>query len=112
MSDKHERSATALVHMRESAEEAISLLVGISHQEFSKNRLLQLACTRLVELVGEAATRVSNEDKAKWSKVPWPVVIGMRNRLIHAYDTIDVEILYQTIDKDLPALLNQLPKKG
>jgi len=71
---------------------------------------LQLAITRLVEIVGEAATRVSLEGRAKYPVLPWTEMIGMRNRLIHGYDSVDLGIVWKTVRSDFPALLSAVEK--
>lgn len=63
---------------------------------------------RLVEIVGEAATRVSAETRARLPELPWRPAIGMRNRLIHGYDIVDVDTVWGTVVLDLPPLVAQL----
>jgi uncharacterized protein with HEPN domain len=75
-----------------------------------QQRILQLALTRLVEIVGEAANRLSAETQLMHPKIPWPQIIGMRNRLIHGYDVIDLDLLWDTIASDLPPLIVALQK--
>ena len=70
--------------------------------------MLLFALVRAVEVVGEAASRVSEETRAEATEVPWPAIIAMRNRLIHAYFDIDRDILWKTVTAELPALLDQL----
>jgi uncharacterized protein with HEPN domain len=69
---------------------------------------VQLALTRLVEIVGEAGNRVSKAMQQKTPEIPWPQIIGMRNRLIHGYDVIDFDLLWDTITDDLPPLIVSL----
>jgi len=90
------------------AREAVKLLGATSREELGHNRMMQLALTRLVEIVGEAANRVSQETRQKNSDIPWPPIIGMRNRLIHGYDIIDFDLLWDTVTDDLPPLIAQL----
>ena len=78
-------------------------------QNFS-NRVLELALIRLVEIVGEASAKVSSETQAKYPSIPWPQVIGMRNRLIHGYDAVDLDVLWDTIEVDLPLLIAEIEK--
>ena len=75
------------------AQESVELLGHASREELGRDRLLQLALTRLMEIVGEAANRVSSATQQKHPEVPWPQIIGMRNRLIHGYDVIDFDLL-------------------
>jgi uncharacterized protein with HEPN domain len=75
-----------------------------------KDRILELALVRLIEIVGEAAARVSPEGCRKYSGVPWPQIIGMRNRLVHGYDQVDLDVLWDTIEHDLPPLVSELER--
>lgn len=70
--------------------------------------MLQLSLVRLVEIVGEAAGRVSLSTRQRHPQIPWPQIAGMRNRLIHGYDFVDYDILWQTVSEDLPALVAAL----
>ena len=70
--------------------------------------MLELSLVRLVEVVGEAATRVSAETRARHPQLPWAMMTSMRNRLIHGYDEVDLEVLWGTVTEDLPPLIAQL----
>jgi uncharacterized protein with HEPN domain len=67
--------------------------------------MLQLALIRLIEVIGEAAGRVSDDTRSQISSVPWPLVIAMRNRLIHGYFDVDVDRVWDTVVNDLPPLI-------
>ena len=94
--------------MLDHAKEAVDLVAGKDKDNLQKDRILELALIRLVEIVGEAAAKVSSETQAKYPSIPWPQVIGMRNRLIHGYDSVDLDILWDTIEVDLPPLIAEL----
>jgi len=72
--------------------------------------MLQLALARLLEIVGEAASRVSEPMRQKTPEVPWAKIRGMRNRLIHGYDHIDLDVLWDTITENLPPLVVSLER--
>ena len=97
-----------LQHMLDHANEAVALVRGKEKSDLQKDRLLELATTRLVEIVGEAAAKISPENQAKYPSIPWPQIIGMRNRLIHGYDAVDLDILWDTLEDDLPSLIVEL----
>lgn len=99
-----------LQHMLDAAEEVVELAGGKSRHDIESERMLNLSLVRLVEVVGEAANRVSPEGQAKYASIPWLQIIGMRNRLIHGYDNVDFDILYQTVIEDLPYLIAELEK--
>jgi len=96
--------------MLDYSKEAGALASGSSRQELEENRLLNLALTRLLEIVGEAATRVSDEERSRLPGIPWAQITGMRNRLIHGYDFVELDILWQTVTVDLPPLIGELER--
>ena len=97
-----------LRHMLEAAEEAISLSEGKTRNDLSDDRVLALALVKLIEIIGEAATRISKEGQAQIAEIPWPSIISMRNRLIHAYFDIDLDRVWDTVTDDLPPLIEAL----
>ncbi len=97
-----------LLHMRDHAREALQLGADKSRQDLESDRLLILALTRLVEVIGEAASQVPAGIRQRHPEIPWGDIIGMRNRLIHGYDVIDADVLWRTLKKDLAPLIVQL----
>jgi len=102
--------AKRLRHMLEHAREAVSLVEGKTRADLESTRLLQLGLVRLVEIIGEAAARAPKEITAQHPEIPWTDVVGMRNKLIHGYDTVDLEILGDTVKNELPELIRALQK--
>ena len=96
----------ALRHMLDHSREAVELAQGRSRKDLDSDRLLQLALTRLVEIVGEAG-RVPAEVQDRHPALPWREAIGARNRLIHGYDFVDLDILWEIVATDLPQLISQ-----
>jgi uncharacterized protein with HEPN domain len=101
---------TRLRHMRDYAREAREMAQGHSRPDLDTNRQLRLALTHLVEIVGEAAARVSPAGRQRWPAVPWVGIVGLRNRLIHGYDDVDLDILWDIILNDLPPLIDELQR--
>jgi uncharacterized protein with HEPN domain len=99
-----------LKDMLDHALEAVEFLGKSSIKDLSNNRMMQLALTRLMEIIGEAANRVSSATKEKIKDIPWNQIVGMRNRLIHGYDIIDYDLLWDTVNTDLPQLIRSLQK--
>ncbi len=81
------------------------MLEGRHPEDLRQNRMLQLALVHLLEIVGEAATRVSDAGQHRFPSIPWRKACGMRNRLVHGYDPIDLKVLWDTITDDLPPLI-------
>jgi uncharacterized protein with HEPN domain len=100
--------AIRLRHMLEHAREAVTLVRGKKRQDLDNERVLSLALVRLLEIIGEAAGRVTKELQAQNPGVPWPQLVGLRNRLIHGCDSVDMDILWQILTVDLPRLIIQL----
>jgi len=75
-----------LQHMLEHAQEAVAMIESKDRTNLQHERMLELSLIRLIEVVGEAAARVTPECQEKYPSIPWPQVVSMRNRLIHGYD--------------------------
>ena len=81
-----------------------------TRESLDKNRMLALSLVRLIEIVGEAATQVTREFQNRHPKIPWAQIVGMRNRLIHAYFDIDMDRVWKIVKDDLPPLIIELEK--
>jgi len=99
-----------LRQMLDHCREAVALVAGRSLESVAADRVLGLALVRLLEVVGEAAGRVSPETRARNRSIPWPQTVSMRNRLIHGYDSVDMGIVWQVIQHDLPPVIGQLER--
>lgn len=91
--------------MLEHAREAIQLVEGRTRQDLDSDRVLSLAVVRLLEIVGEAAAGVSADARDNRRAVLWSEIIGLRNRLIHGYDSVDLDIVWSILKSDLPTLV-------
>ena len=94
--------------MRDHAHELVELVRERTRRDLDSDRLLALAAVRLLEIIGEAAARVPAEERASLPGVPWSSIVGLRNRLIHGYDDVDHDIVWEIVTTDLPSLLSQL----
>ena len=99
-----------LRHMVETAREAVAMIEDKEMADLRSERMLELSLIRLIEVAGEAAARVTHGGQAEYRSIPWQQVVGMRNRLIHGYDQVDLHILWDTIEIDLPPLITELEK--
>jgi len=81
---------------------------GISYEDFMNNHLRQDGVIRQIEIIGEATKRLSKETKERHPGIPWKDVAGMRDKLIHDYFGVDLDAVWDTIERDIPPLKNKL----
>jgi uncharacterized protein with HEPN domain len=101
-------TAISLRQMLDYSREAVGMMQGQVRADLDTDRKLNLALIRLLEILGEAANRVPPSDRIRYPQIPWPQLIGLRNRLIHGYDHVDFDILWQIVTQDLPGLTREL----
>ena len=101
---------TRLRHMLDHAIEAVELIRGHTRRALDTDRKLNLALVRLVEIIGEAASRVTNQERTRHQGIPWEDIIGMRNRVVHGYDEVDFDILWDVVELHLPPLILELQR--
>lgn len=101
---------TRLNHMRDAAAEAVGFVAGMDREALDRDRKLALALVKEIEIMGEAANQVSVNLRSRYPTLPWGDIIGMRNRLVHAYFEIDLDIVWQVVSQDLPPLIAELEK--
>ena len=99
-----------LKHVLESISEIENSLKVISKEEFKKNKDKQDATLRRIEVVGEAVKNVSDELKREHSEIEWKKIAGARDVLIHAYFSVDLDLVWKIIEKDLPELKEKIKK--
>lgn len=94
--------------MLDAAQEAICFVQGRIRADLDHDRMLVLALTKCVEIIGEAAYQLSSTTQEQLPAIPWADIVSMRHRLVHAYFDINLDILWQTIQDDLPPLAMKL----
>ena len=97
-------------HMLDAAKEAVFFARNKNRKDLESDRMLVLALVKSIEIIGEAASKVTNESRELHPKVPWSDIVAMRNRLIHVYFDIDLDRVWDTVIDDLPALIILLEK--
>jgi uncharacterized protein with HEPN domain len=90
------------------ARRAVSYCADLNRAQFEANQLMQDAVLRNIELIGEAATRIPEEVRLAHPEIPWREIIAMRNQLIHAYLGIDLDVVWDVVQVELPLLIPQL----
>lgn len=102
------RERNYLLDMLKAAKLAQEFVADVDWDTFQLDLMRQAAVTRQLEIIGEAARRISEESQAEISEIPWHQIIGMRNRIIHEYDRINLITLWDTIQLALPELIKTL----
>ena len=102
------RDDAYLLDMLLAARDAVEFARGLTYAEFKCSRLHQNAIVKSVEVIGEAVSRLSLELKDAHSEIAWREIVGMRNRLVHVYFDIDVGLVWDTVQNDLPVLIAQI----
>ena len=99
-----------LRHMLDAAREAVSFAHGRVREDLETDRQLVLSLVKDIEIVGEAAVGITESTRTELADIPWQRIVAMRNRLVHAYFSINLDIVWQTAQQDLPTLVEQLER--
>ncbi len=99
-----------LRHMLDASLEIRQYVRSAKRQDLDRDRKLVHSLVRLFEIIGEAAAQSSDELKENVPQIPWSVIVGMRNRLIHAYFDINLDVVWKTSSEDIPLLILELEK--
>lgn len=102
------KDITRFKHMVDSAQAILTFAKGKRRSDLDKDRQLLSAVLREFEVLGEAANRISEKTQKLYPTIPWKEIIGMRNRLIHAYFDVDHDVIWNTIRDYLPGFLKQI----
>ncbi len=91
-----------------AAEAVVKFAAGKTREDFGDDQMLAFAVIRALEVIGEAATKVSGDLREELPGVPWANIVGMRNWLIHAYHDVNLDIVWRTVQEELPPLVKAL----
>ncbi len=97
-----------LGHMLDVSIQAVEKIRGKDREEYEGDENLRLALAHLIQMIGEAARRVSPESQQKYSQIPWSDVIGMRHKIVHDYLDVDFDVVWEVVTTDLPVLISHL----
>jgi uncharacterized protein with HEPN domain len=97
-----------LRHMLDAGQKAVSFVVDKNRTDLYDDPMLAFALMKAIEIIGEAASKVSRNTQDHFKEIPWPQIVGMRNRLIHAYVDVSLDILWHTVTSNLPPLIQAL----
>lgn len=99
-----------LKHMRDAIQRAERHLTGVAWEQFRQSEIVQDAVIRQLEIIGEATRNISEDFRRAHPYVPWSQIIGLRNRLVHAYFAVDLTIVWEIVQIDLPPLKEQIER--
>ncbi len=95
-----------LLDMLLAARDAVDFARGRSRDELDSDRQLVLSLVKSIEIIGEAAARISQETREAHPEIPWPKIIAMRNHLVHAYFEINLNRVWEVVQNDIPDLIS------
>ncbi len=97
--------AAYLLDMLLAARDAQSFVAGLTWEQFQASKLHQNAVIKAIEIIGEAASRISPQTRAAHPEIPWPEIIAMRHRLVHGYFEVDLQKVWYTVHREIPSLI-------
>lgn len=92
----------------EAAEKIQRYTTGMTYEAFEEDEKTTDAVLRNFEVIGKAAKNVPEDVRQEYDEIPWSEMAGMRDKLIHGYATIELEIVWTTVEEDVPTLTSQL----
>ncbi len=99
-----------LLDMLLAARDGVDFTRDCTRADFERDRMRQLAVFKTIEIIGEAASRISDAFREAHPELPWRKIIGMRHRLVHGYFEIDIDLVWKTAQEDLPKLIEVIEK--
>ncbi len=104
------RDDAYLLDMLIAARDATNFLTCLTQEQFNASRVHQLAVLKALETIGEAAARLAEATRKAYPEIPWREIIGMRHRLVHGYFEVDLKKVWDTVQHDLPPLIDRLER--
>ena len=96
--------------MLDAMDKATLLLEGVTYEQFEADFRINFAVVRALEIVGEAAKRLPTNLRDQYPDIPWKVMAGMRDRIVHGYDVVDLQIVWDVVKRDIPQVKPQIRK--
>lgn len=106
----HKNDIVRLRHMLDASREILTFIRGKTRNDLNSDRMLTLSIVKSLEIIGEAASKTSEDCRRELPDMPWSSITNMRNRLIHAYYDINLDTVWQTVMEDVPPLISALEK--
>ena len=106
----NESDIIRLKHMLDCAKSALNLVKSRTFDDMVNDRMFRMALIKEIEILGGAATKISDETRKQFPDIPWKPIIGMRNRLVHVYYDINLKVLWSTANYNIPKLIEEFEK--
>lgn len=100
-----DRDSGSILDILESARAITEYVAGMTRQDFLRERQAQDSVIRRLVIIGEAAGRISPEFRGAHPEIQWSEIRGMRNRMVHGYDLVNMEVVWDTVEHDIPQLI-------
>ncbi len=104
----HDDDRVRILHMIDASESLAQFFTGRTRADLDTDRMLLFAAVRAIEVIGEAASKVTSETREAAPNIPWTAIVSMRNRLIHGYFDIDADLVWKTATEEIPELQRAL----
>ena len=101
----HERDMKILLRVRKYCREIELFIAGIDFKTFEDVLQINRSCIFTLEQIGESVKHLSDEFRTAYNYIPWQEIVGMRNRIVHDYDGIYLDVVWETVTEDIPGLL-------
>ena len=101
-----------IAHILEAAQDLKSFIQGKDRSSLDSEKMLLYAVIRAIEIIGEASSQVSTTTISQYPELPWRDAVGMRNQLIHAYVTVDLDIVWKTATVAIPQFISEIKRLG
>lgn len=99
-----------LRHMLEAARSAQRFAADRTRGDLEADEMLQFALVHAIQIIGEAASQVGERTRQTVADIPWPAIVGMRHRLVHAYFAVRLDRVWEVVERDLPVLIAALER--
>lgn len=106
----HKDDSVYVGHMLDTSKKALSMMYGLTREDYDENEILRFALIHLIQVIGEAARHLSKEFMEKYPHIPWKAIVGMRHKVVHDYMDVDEDIVWDTVVNELNPLVVELEK--
>ena len=96
-----------LIDMLQAARRAVAFAADLTYPQLQDSDLHQNAIVKVLEIIGEAASRITTGTHRAYPHIPWRQIIGLRNRVVHDYFDVDLTLIWQIVHEDIPILIDQ-----